>query len=164
MEAKVYPVLDPTGTFQIYPITVPEAINMGTDNESLRVVLGKKAPLDSPAFTGTPTSTTPSSTDSSTNIATTAFVKNQIADITFTLTAANWVGTNAPFTYTATVTGITESMKGSVGVSDTATDAQYQAALNAQIRKYAQAADSLSFKAYGDKPTVDIPCVVRIVR
>jgi hypothetical protein len=47
-----------------------------------------RAPLASPAFTGTPTAPTPTSTDSSTNIATTAFVKAQgyiIANQTITL-------------------------------------------------------------------------------
>lgn len=38
-----------------------------------------KADIDSPSFTGTPKSITPAATDNSTNIATTAFVKNQIA-------------------------------------------------------------------------------------
>lgn len=39
--------------------------------------LNAKAPLASPAFTGTPTAPTPSSSDSSTKLATTAFVKAQ---------------------------------------------------------------------------------------
>lgn len=38
----------------------------------------KKAPLASPALTGTPTAPTPSSTDSSTQIATTAFVDSKV--------------------------------------------------------------------------------------
>ena len=39
-----------------------------------------KANLNSPVFTGTPKSVTPAATDNSTNIATTAFVKNQVQD------------------------------------------------------------------------------------
>lgn len=38
-----------------------------------------KANINSPTFTGTPKSVTPAATDNSTNIATTAFVKSQIA-------------------------------------------------------------------------------------
>lgn len=41
--------------------------------------LDKKAPIDSPTFTGTPKSVTPTTGDSSTNIATTAFVAAEIA-------------------------------------------------------------------------------------
>lgn len=43
---------------------------------AIRSALGDKAPLASPAFTGTPTAPTPTSGDNSTKVATTAFVKN----------------------------------------------------------------------------------------
>lgn len=48
----------------------------------------KNAPLDSPAFTGTPTSVTPSAGDDSTKIATTAFVQDEIAGISVGTTDA----------------------------------------------------------------------------
>lgn len=44
--------------------------------------LDTKAPLASPALTGTPTAPTPSASDNSTKLATTAFVKNAISGIT----------------------------------------------------------------------------------
>lgn len=44
-------------------------------------LLAAKAPLDSPALTGTPTATTASLGNSSTRIATTAFVRNERADV-----------------------------------------------------------------------------------
>lgn len=63
-----------------------------------------KAPLASPAFTGTPTAPTPTTGDSSTKIATTAFVNAEIAnDATrksaSTGTAINyiWSGTQAQY-------------------------------------------------------------------
>lgn len=45
---------------------------------AIRSALGGKAPLASPAFTGTPTAPTPTAGDNSTNVATTAFVQNTI--------------------------------------------------------------------------------------
>jgi phage-related tail fiber protein len=45
---------------------------------ALTTVIGTKAPIDSPTFTGTPKSTTPASGDNSTNIATTAFVSDAV--------------------------------------------------------------------------------------
>jgi len=46
----------------------------------LQTQIKNKANINSPTFTGTPKSVTPAATDNSTNIATTAFVKNQIAN------------------------------------------------------------------------------------
>lgn len=46
---------------------------------ALQTQLAAKAPLASPAFTGTPTAPTPSTSDSSTKVATTAFTKNAVA-------------------------------------------------------------------------------------
>jgi len=54
---------------------IPAIAESGVTN--LTTDLAAKAPLNSPALTGTPTSTTPSTGDNNTNIATTAFVKNQ---------------------------------------------------------------------------------------
>ena len=49
---------------------------------AIRSALALKAPLASPAFTGTPTAPTPASGDNSTKVATTAFVKTAIAGAT----------------------------------------------------------------------------------
>ena len=50
------------------------------DYSTISYLNNKKANLISPAFTGTPTSITPATTDNSTKIATTEFVKGQIAN------------------------------------------------------------------------------------
>lgn len=47
--------------------------------------LDEKAPIDSPAFTGSPTAPTQISSDNSTKLATTAFVKTQISGVTSTI-------------------------------------------------------------------------------
>lgn len=51
---------------------------------AIRSALDGKAPLASPAFTGTPTAPTPSAGDNSTKVATTAFVKTAVAGISIT--------------------------------------------------------------------------------
>lgn len=82
---------------------------------------------------------------------------------TGTLTASGWTGSAAPYSQSVTVTGLSAGAGGAVGVADSATDAQYQAAVEAQLRKSAQAVNSVTVKAYGDKPTVDIPIAVSAV-
>ena len=66
-----------TNTTQIASTAFVTAALSGIDlsNYALKSDLDTKANIDSPALTGTPTSTTPASSDNSTRIATTAFVK-----------------------------------------------------------------------------------------
>jgi hypothetical protein len=84
------------------------------------------APLNSPAFNGTPTAPTPASTDNSTAIATTAFVANQLATQFAPLASPNFSGvpagpTAAPGTSTpqlATTAFVQAAISGSTaGVS-----------------------------------------------
>jgi hypothetical protein len=66
------------------------------------------APLASPAFTGTPTSTTPTTSDNSTNIATTAFIKNQNYTIAPLVASGDATGTaTGNNTITLTLASIT---------------------------------------------------------
>ncbi len=100
------------------------------DADTANAALPAKAPLASPALTGTPTAPTPATADNSTKIATTAFVKNQgystggggggslaVRDEGTTLTTAatsmNFVGANV----NASVSGsdVTVSVGGSSG-------------------------------------------------
>jgi hypothetical protein len=85
------------------------------------------------------------------------------AEYLVTLTAAGWVGASAPYTQDLTISGMTADTKGvSVGLAHTATDEQYTACLAALIRATGQSTDTLSIRAIGEKPTVDIPVIVRI--
>ena len=79
----------------IFPISVAQAIytsDMSTtvdaklgeldgDVTSMETEMAEKAPLASPALTGTPTAPTPATADNSTKIATTAFVQAVVADL-----------------------------------------------------------------------------------
>ena len=79
------------------------------------------------------------------------------------LTASGWQGETAPYVQEITVEGMTEETQGTVAVSESATDEQYTAATYAALRKVAQGTNSLTIKAYGEKPSVDIPLTVRMV-
>lgn len=81
-------------------------------------------------------------------------------ETTATLVASAWEGTTAPFTQTISVEGMTSATQGTVNVSESATDEQFRAAAYAILRKTAQGTNSITVKAYGEKPTVDIPLTV----
>ena len=79
-----------------------------------------------------------------------------------TLASSSWSGSAAPYTQTVSVAGVTSASNGLVDVSSSATDAQWAAAQDAEIRKSGQGTGTMTFKAYGDKPTVNIPITVVI--
>ena len=72
---------------------VDDAINSTSENpvqnKVINTALNTKAPIASPAFTGTPTAPTASSGTSSTQVATTAFVQNAISASAKSLTATD---------------------------------------------------------------------------
>ena len=79
-----------------------------------------------------------------------------------TLTAAKWSG-SGPYTITVNVTGATTTNNIEVLIPGTATDTQVEAWMNACIVNGTQASGSITLKAYGEKPEIDIPIEV-IVR
>ena len=79
-----------------------------------------------------------------------------------TLTAAKWSG-SGPYTITVNVTGATATNNIEVLIPGTATDTQVEAWMNACIVNGTQASGSITLKAYGEKPEIDIPIEV-IVR
>ncbi len=85
------------------------------------------------------------------------------AEAAATLTAAGWAGTEAPFSQTVTVTGMTAGRKAVAGLSPAATGAQYQAAAKAQLRVTAQGTDTVTVQAEGEKPEVDLLVSVLMV-
>ena len=83
------------------------------------------------------------------------------ADTVVSLAAADWTGETSPYTQTVAVTGVSADSILEVGISDTATDEQYEQACDAQLRATAAGSGSVTIKAYGDKPTAAIPVLVR---
>lgn len=81
--------------------------------------------------------------------------------VTATLTAAGWDADAK--TQTVSVAGVTATANGSLRIAQSATDEQFTAWGSAQPRVIAQAAGTLTVKAAGTVPTIDIPVEVLIV-
>lgn len=81
--------------------------------------------------------------------------------ITATLAVASWSGTAAPYTYVLTVNGVTTTSNQEVLPSLSITAAQLEALQAANIQDGGQAANTITLKAFGDKPTVAIP--IRVI-
>ena len=80
--------------------------------------LAKKAPVNSPTFTGSPKSVTPTSTSNDTSIATTAFVKTAIAGISGTVKTAtgtiSTTKTSASVSFTGALINAYATMGGAI--------------------------------------------------
>ena len=81
--------------------------------------------------------------------------------VTATLLAASWTGSSAPYTYTLAVNGVTANSNQELLPSLTITEEQLTALQAANIQDGGQAANSVTLKAFGDKPTIDIP--IRVI-
>lgn len=85
-----------------------------------------------------------------------------VIDTTATL-STTWTGSAAPYTQAVAISGMTADAKIEVGLASTATAEQYAAAAAAQLMCTAQTTGSVTMTAYGEKPTVTIPILVRVV-
>ena len=93
----------------------------------------------------------------------TAIATTKSKTVPATLFASNWTGASAPYTYTLAVTDVTVSSNGVLRIAQSATDEQFTAWGAAQLRVTAQATGTLTVKATGTVPTIDIPVEVLIV-
>ena len=82
--------------------------------------------------------------------------------LSLTLAAGSWSSATPP-TQTLAATGVTSSNHIVVGIASTITSAQYDAASNAKLVCTAQATNSITVTAFGDKPTENIPISVVIL-
>ena len=82
--------------------------------------------------------------------------------VSATLSASSWSG-SGPYSITVSVSGVTASNNVEVLIPGSATNAQVEAWMAAGIVNGTQAANSITLKAYGDKPSINIPieCIVR---
>jgi hypothetical protein len=80
-----------------------------------------------------------------------------------TLSASGWSGTTSPYTNTITISGVTTTNNVEVLIPSTITAAQAESWMAAGILCGSQDTDSITLKAYGDKPSIDIPieCIIR---
>lgn len=81
--------------------------------------------------------------------------------LSVTLASASWTGTAAPYTYTISNAAITATSTQELRPATDITANQLTALQNANIIDGGQAAGSMTLKAFGKKPSVDIP--VRII-
>ena len=82
---------------------------------------------------------------------------------TITLLTSGWAQSGDRYSQTVNVTGITASSNGSLRIAQSATDEQFAAWGAAKPRVTAQVAGTLTVKATGTVPTIDIPVEVLIV-
>lgn len=82
--------------------------------------------------------------------------------VTATLLAARWTGGAAPYSYTLTVSGVTATSNQEVLPALNITVEQLESLQSANIQDGGQAANSMTLKAYGDKPAIDLP--IRVIK
>lgn len=80
-----------------------------------------------------------------------------------TLLSSGWVGVAAPFSQIVAVNGVTATNTVLPAIAQSATDLQYSAGVDAQLHPYSQDVGSITIRAMGDKPAIDIPMVVCIL-
>lgn len=78
------------------------------------------------------------------------------------LTSASWSGTSAPYSYTIAVNSATADNIIEIVYDSSATNEQIEAYQGADLRDGGQSAGSITLKAYGDKPSVDIPITITV--
>lgn len=82
--------------------------------------------------------------------------------VTATLLSTGWTGDAAPYSYALTVSGVTATSNQEVLPALNITAEQLEALQGANIQDGGQAANSMTLKAYGDKPTIDLP--IRVIK
>lgn len=86
---------------------------------------------------------------------------NKGTAIAVTLASASWTGTAAPYTYTISNSAITATSNQELTPATDITADQLSALQGANIIDGGQAAGSMTLKAFGEKPSIDIP--VRVI-
>ena len=81
---------------------------------------------------------------------------------TATLASASWSGTSAPYSYKISNSKILANSNVDVSIASSATDVQALAYVAGAFVPGAVAAGSITIKAYGKKPKVDIPIAILI--
>lgn len=77
---------------------------------------------------------------------------------------AGWAGTTAPFTKNYAVSGMTADAIVWVDIAKIASAEQFDAYVNARIANGGQSNNTLTFKAFGENPTVSIPLDIAFLK
>lgn len=77
---------------------------------------------------------------------------------------ANWIGEEAPYTQTISIDKVTPTSIVDIDAASSVTAEQLDAYINAKIIDSEQSAGSITLKAFGEKPTIEIPLKVVIRR
>lgn len=88
---------------------------------------------------------------------TTAQGKTQAKHAQITIAAGDWTGDSAPYTATASCSVVKSTDKLVIGIGESATAAQQQEIARAKISCVAQGTGTLTFRAVGGLPAVDVP-------
>ena len=78
-----------------------------------------------------------------------------------TLTASSWTGSSAPYTYTLTITGVTANTNQDILPGLNISAAQLEQLQAANIQDGGQATNQITLKAFGEKPTSNLP--IRVI-
>lgn len=88
------------------------------------------------------------------------FTRSQQYDVT--LLAVLWMGTEPPYTYTVSVPAVTEFNNVEVVPAINITDEQFKNMNDARMVGGSQTNGSFTLRAYGKKPSHDIPILVNV--
>lgn len=129
LDASKAIITDASGKIAASPVTAAELAFVGGVTAGIQGQLNGKAPLESPAFTGTPTAPTAASTTNNTQLATTEFVQTLVNNLMDAKDALRFIGTlnagdtlpaaNAGHVYRATGDGAISTLE--VHAGDTLT-------------------------------------------
>lgn len=86
---------------------------------------------------------------------------NKSSEVSATLLASAWVGASAPYTLALTVEGVTLTSEQVLLPTTGITQAQLAALQVANIQDAGQSVNTINLKAWGTKPTIDIP--IRVI-
>ena len=89
-------------------------------------------------------------------------VATKSKSVSVTLSSSSWSGSSAPYTYTVTVSGVTSTSNQELTPATSITLAQLQALQAANIIGYSQTTNSVTLRAWGTKPTINIPVVFTV--
>ena len=87
---------------------------------------------------------------------------NKYRLVNTTILSTNWIGEESPYTNTITIEGVTENTDICIVPSSTWTSDIIEVWGCAGILTGEQATNSITLKAYGEKPIIDIPTSILI--